>query len=194
MVVPSPAAEAGSPAPIVAPRWVKNFAADRSQPFGIAEHPDGRIFVSDLSNHEIAVYSKSGVFLDKFGSLGTGQGQFDQPTGLAFGPDGNLFVADFVNDRVQVVTTAGDHVRFIGASGSGNGQLNGPVDPGPIPTWIVEVEAAGERTRKNPIAELRCQHRSAARHSLEVACSAVQEEYADPLSVGPGRRPATQRR
>jgi sugar lactone lactonase YvrE len=41
------------------------------------------------------------VFASKWGSRGTGDGQFNQPRDVAVAPDGSVYVADSINNRVQ---------------------------------------------------------------------------------------------
>jgi len=63
-----------------------------------------------------------------FGSLGTGNGQFDTPGGLDMAPDGTLWVADSVNDRILHFEADGDYLGKVGSYGEGNGQFDKPVD------------------------------------------------------------------
>lgn len=56
---------------------------------------------------------KAGAFVRRFGSTGTGNGQFNNPEGVAIDSQGNAWVADWENGRVQ---------EF----GSEPGQLQGP--------------------------------------------------------------------
>lgn len=44
------------------------------------------------------------TFLAKWGSFGTGNGQFDRPWGVAVDASGNVYVADSHNYRIQVFT------------------------------------------------------------------------------------------
>lgn len=67
-------------------------------------------------------------FALKWGSYGTGNGQFGAPYGMAVDDyDGRLFVAEFDNDRVQVFDADGGYLGQFGASGTGNGQFFGPM-------------------------------------------------------------------
>jgi len=45
--------------------------------------------------------SSEGVFGSKWGTEGTGDGQFDNPAGVAVASDGSVYVADSLNDRIQ---------------------------------------------------------------------------------------------
>src|SRR5579863_9955734 len=47
-------------------------------PYGIATFHDGRIVVADSRNCRIQIFSQNGEFLSKFGTRGSGDGEFDQ--------------------------------------------------------------------------------------------------------------------
>ena len=46
-------------------------------------------------------FTGAGAFLTKWGSFGTGEGQFNLPYGVRAGADGLVYVADSSNHRVQ---------------------------------------------------------------------------------------------
>ena len=62
----------------------------------------------------------------KFGSHGSGNGQFDCPEGVAFDNDNHLYVADCYNHRVQKLTIYGEYLSQFGSEGSRNGKLKYP--------------------------------------------------------------------
>ena len=66
------------------------------------------------------------TFERKFGTKGTGNGQFMDPHDVSFDQAGNVFVPDRVRNDVQVFTHAGVYVRKFGGPGSGDGQFNVP--------------------------------------------------------------------
>ena len=66
-----------------------------------------------------------GVFGSKWGTEGTGAGQFDMPNGVAVAPDGSFYVLDFQNDRSQKFTSEGVFVNKWGTKGTGAGQFEG---------------------------------------------------------------------
>src|SRR5438093_12299688 len=69
-------------------------------------------------------------FLLKWGSPGSGDGQFDLPGGIAVDTNGNVYVADVRNLRIQKFTGNGVFLTKWGSAGSGDGQFgfNSPLD------------------------------------------------------------------
>ena len=61
---------------------------------GLALDRDGRIYVSDLQETQVAVFAPTGKLLSTIGRKGAGPGEFEGPSGPAIGPDGGLFVRD----------------------------------------------------------------------------------------------------
>jgi hypothetical protein len=66
-------------------------------PQQVGEGPDGNIYVYDLADAFIKVYSPEGEFLRKIGGKGQGPGEIQRPDGVSFGftPDEKLFFAEF---------------------------------------------------------------------------------------------------
>ena len=60
------------------------------------------IAVSEFRDDLVKKYSLQGDYLSKFGSSGSGNGQFNEPRGLCFNSKGLLYVVDCRNHRVQV--------------------------------------------------------------------------------------------
>jgi hypothetical protein len=67
-----------------------------------------------------------GTPLITFGSLGTGDGQFNQPIGIAIDSSDNVYITEWSNHRVQVFNSSGDFLRKWGGYGSGPGQFDKP--------------------------------------------------------------------
>ena len=70
--------------------------------------------------------SETYVFATKWGTEGTGNGQFKSPDGIDADSSGNIYVADFYNDRIQKFNSAGTFITKWGTSGTGNGQFKYP--------------------------------------------------------------------
>ena len=66
------------------------------------------------------------VFLSKFGSFGTGDGQFSSPYGITVDSSNNIYVTDYGNDRIQKFNSASTYQSQFGSSGSGDGQFDRP--------------------------------------------------------------------
>ncbi len=67
-------------------------------------------------------------FLNKWGSSGSGDGQFDGSRGIAINSTGFIYVPEQVNNRIQVFDENGNFIRKWGTLGSGDGQFNAPQD------------------------------------------------------------------
>ncbi len=73
-----------------------------------------------------AGFTETPAFVAKWGSFGSGNGQFQLPRGIAVDSSRNVYVADHLNDRIQKFTSAGTFFTQWGGFGSGNGQFNHP--------------------------------------------------------------------
>jgi DNA-binding beta-propeller fold protein YncE len=73
------------------------------RPTDIAFLPDGTFFVSDgYQNTRVAKFDKNGKFLMKWGTPGTGPGQFNLPHSIAVDARRRVYVADRGNHRIQI--------------------------------------------------------------------------------------------
>jgi DNA-binding beta-propeller fold protein YncE len=80
---------------------------------------------------KIGEYAKKSLpmfkFVAKFGSKGSGNGQFDYSYFVAIDKYGNIYVSDSDNHRIQVFDCNGQWIKSIGSYGSGNGQFDCPM-------------------------------------------------------------------
>ncbi len=74
--------------------------------------------------------AQSYVFVTKWGSLGTGDGQFDKSAGVEVDSADNVYVADRNNDRIQKFTSTGTFITKWGSLGTGDGQFDKPTGVG----------------------------------------------------------------
>ncbi|XP_011148690.1 E3 ubiquitin-protein ligase TRIM71 [Harpegnathos saltator] len=98
------------------------------RPWGITCDNRGHIIVADRSNNRIQIYREDGTFVMRFGSQGTGQGQFDRPAGIAVDSRQRIIIADKDNHRIQILQMDGTFVNSFGQKGHENGQFNYPWD------------------------------------------------------------------
>ena len=66
-------------------------------------------------------------FMTKWGTGGTGDGQFGFPAMAAVDSSGNIYVTDNYNHRVQKFASDGTFLTKWGSQGAGNGQFDAPV-------------------------------------------------------------------
>jgi hypothetical protein len=64
----------------------------------------GQIIVSDSVNSKIHLYDSAGTYISSFGSVGSGDGEFNEPNGVAIDENGNIYVCDRMNNRIQYIT------------------------------------------------------------------------------------------
>ena len=108
-------------------------------PIGVALDSSDNVYVSDSLNQRIQKFRLSnpcpagttqvvpGVcFITKWGSEGSGDGQFKGPSGVAVDSSGNVYVADGGNNRIQKFRSDGSFIRAWGTHGFGDGEFFGP--------------------------------------------------------------------
>ena len=74
-------------------------------------------------------------FVLKWGSSGSGDGQFSGPVGVAVGASGNVYVADTANFRIQKFDSNGNFISKWGVFGGGDGEFYYP--------YAVATDASG---------------------------------------------------
>jgi sugar lactone lactonase YvrE len=94
--------------------------------YGLATDVQGNIFLADFDMGEIRKYNANHQLLKKFGTQGSGNGQFSGVRELAIGPNQKLYALDQNNSRVQIFDLEGNFLGKFGSSGSGNGQFSVP--------------------------------------------------------------------
>jgi DNA-binding beta-propeller fold protein YncE len=66
-----------------------------------SESVSGSLYVTDMSNNRVQEITSAGAFVSKFGSGGSGPGQFSAPMGIVVSSTGTIYVTDAYNTRVQ---------------------------------------------------------------------------------------------
>ncbi len=84
------------------------------------------IYIADLDNNRVQKFNSSGDFLLKWGSTGTGNGQFQKPYGVAIDSLNNVYISDKDNNRVQKFDSNGNYVLQFGQGVQGQGQGENP--------------------------------------------------------------------
>jgi DNA-binding beta-propeller fold protein YncE len=82
----------------------------------------------ESGNRRVQKFDSAGTFISKWGTLGTGDGQFNNPWGMCIDSSSNLYVADAINNRVQVFNSDGTFLYKWGTLGSGDGMMDYPID------------------------------------------------------------------
>ncbi|MGH9764444.1 MAG: 6-bladed beta-propeller, partial [Blastocatellia bacterium] len=80
----------------------------------------------DAQNDRIQKLDTNLAFLSKFGSIGSGDGQFQFPLGIALNSAGEIYVVDSGNSRVEVFRSSGAFLRKFGSEGLSAGQFYDP--------------------------------------------------------------------
>jgi len=88
-----------------------------NNPLGVAVSHNV-IAVSEYNDHVVKKLTLQGDYLSKFGSYGSGNGQFNNPQGLTFNSKGLLYVVDHSNYRVQVFDHRNIFLLKFGSKGS----------------------------------------------------------------------------
>lgn len=97
-----------------------------SMPTDVGTGKDGRIYVVDGGNHQVAVFDATGLRVGTIGERGEEHGQFESPVGLGIGPNGEIYVADKGNRRLQMFSVEGEFKREIALEEDGEAIV--PVD------------------------------------------------------------------
>jgi DNA-binding beta-propeller fold protein YncE len=118
--------------------WATSSNAGLSVPTDLDLGPDGNLYVVNSGADEIVVIDPAGRVVRRWGSSGSGEGQFlftkdpQDPLspygGIAVDEGGLVYVADLVNDRVQVFEPDGTFVRSWGGHGAEDGRFLDPHD------------------------------------------------------------------
>ena len=107
-------------------QWeMPEFAAGK--PEGVWKLLDGRVAVADTHYHRVVLFSEDGSVSHKFGTQGTGAGQFVFPVTIAQDPKGFIYVGEYGDcQRIQKFTVDGVYVTEFGKHGSNEGEFQRP--------------------------------------------------------------------
>jgi hypothetical protein len=103
---------------------------------GLAIDAAGRIYLADMQEPRILVFSSAGKLLSTIGRKGQGPGEFTAPTGPIIGPDGALYVRNMHQVlRFTVATQGGVLSKF-------DRTFNGPI----MAPWRSKLASAIDRS------------------------------------------------
>lgn len=83
------------------------------------------LFINTITAH-IAFAVEPPVFLLKWGSRGSGNGELNYPRGITVDSNGDVYVVDSFNHRIQKFSNDGNYITKWGSRGSGDYQFNYP--------------------------------------------------------------------
>jgi DNA-binding beta-propeller fold protein YncE len=126
---------------------------------GIAIDSSGNVYVSDQGNFQsklshpdaiphISKFTADGKFITKWGSQGSGDGQFTRVEDMAIDSSGNVYVAELGNSRISKFTADGKFITKWGsensnatttAASSSSSSIEGSLDK----PWGVAVDSSG---------------------------------------------------
>ncbi len=95
-------------------------------PSGVAVDSAGNVYVADKENNCIQKFTSEGVYLKKWGSQGSGNGEFTKPSDITVDNSGKVYVVDSYNNRIQKFTSNGTFVKKWGSKGPCKGEFNMP--------------------------------------------------------------------
>jgi len=86
-----------------------------------------KIYVADRENSRIQKFDTNGNFLGKFGSDGTGNGQFHRPEDIRIEHHtGDIYVTDTYNNRIEKFDKNFTFITKWGSKGTADGQFKRP--------------------------------------------------------------------
>ena len=90
-------------------------------PRGIDISANGQVFVANLCNHCVSVFSEDGTFIRTIG-----KGKLRYPSDVLVHSSGRVYVVDTGNNRIAVFSRDGELVRTFGSEGGGKGEFKCP--------------------------------------------------------------------
>jgi DNA-binding beta-propeller fold protein YncE len=94
------------------------------------------VYVADSGNNRIQKFTSRGIFLDKWGERGNGEGQFINPHHIAVDSNNDIYVTDLgrgilspflLRTCIQKFTHTGDFIKLWGEVGTDDGQFFEPL-------------------------------------------------------------------
>jgi len=109
----------------------------------------GNVFVAEEGSNRVHEFTDAGAFVRRWGTGGSGDGQFQRPHAVAVDSGGNVYVVDANNSRIQKFDSTGSFLLKWGSGGSMPGQFSDPSFIGIDAADAVFVsEWAGQRLQR----------------------------------------------
>lgn len=103
------------------PEW------EAGQPTGLSVDPAGRVLVADTHYFRIIMFDRDGNELARFGSMGTGDGEFLLTTVAVADGNGRIYVSEYGdNDRISVFSSDLEFLYSFGRENMGDMPLIRP--------------------------------------------------------------------
>jgi len=100
---------------------------EAGKPTGISVDAAGRVLVADTHYHRVMIFDRDGNELARFGSNGTGDGEFLLPTDVVVDRQGRIFVSEYGdNDRISVFSPDLTFLSSFGRHAADGGSLIRP--------------------------------------------------------------------
>ena len=96
-------------------------------PWGVAINQRGEIIVTECGGHCISIFSSTGEKLRRFGSKGSGHGQFSGLHGVAVDDDSNILAVEDEGCRIQKFTSTGKFIKAVGRRGKNQLEFKIPI-------------------------------------------------------------------
>ncbi len=104
------------------------FGATTTTTLDLAIGSSDNVIVADPTNNRVQKFRPIGTFITKWGTAGSGNGQFTLPSGVAISSADEVYVVDSGNSRVErfheTDTSAPDTTLDSGPSGTTNGNVS----------------------------------------------------------------------
>ena len=62
---------------------------------------DGIVYVTEIRGNRIQMFTSDGMFVIRWGTEGSGDGEFIYPKGIAVASDGSVYVSETEGNRIQ---------------------------------------------------------------------------------------------
>lgn len=89
-------------------QWGINVDTYEGSPMGIAANSQGILYVT--TQRSVMSFTNTGVFVERWGSRGTGSGEFQWPTAVAKDSEGYVYVADEQNGKITKFDSYGNYI------------------------------------------------------------------------------------